>query len=138
MIHFLGEGKLSTFGGPKDTGVGPAEGLALITQDDLAEWWFRRLFLAVQPPGTTGLARRLDPDAFYIAMRWSDHKISQETAARALFRLTNPHKAAPQVFAQGADFGPATRVKRLVDMSPGCADRLGLETDQIVRVEMIL
>lgn len=128
---------MSTFGGPDDTGVKPSEGLALIEPEDLKEWWYRRIFLEEQPAGTTGLARRLDPDAFYIAMRWDAQQITPDTAARALFKLTNP-KNQKYCFAQGADYGPAERVKRLCDMSPGAADYLGLDTDQIVRVEMIL
>ena len=50
-------GKVSWFGGPSDTGVSPSEGLAFIYKVDDAP----HLFLAEQPPGTTGLARRLDP-----------------------------------------------------------------------------
>lgn len=129
---------MSTFGGPHDTGVGLHEGLALIEEYDLREWWFRRLFLPPPPAATdgVGLARRLNPEAYYIAMRWADHGISREVARRALFRLTNP-VTGKQLFAQAADFGPATRTHRLVDMSPGCAGLLGLSTDDTVLVERI-
>src|SRR5437879_1874515 len=61
-------GKMSTFGGPQDTGVSPSEGLALFDASDIAP--NPQLFLAAQPAGTTGLARRLDPDAKYLACRW--------------------------------------------------------------------
>jgi hypothetical protein len=128
---------MSTFGGPHDTGVARDEGLALIDRDDLLnEWWFRRLFLPYQPDLTTGLARRLNPEAFYIAMRWGDRGVGRETARRAIFKLTNPI-TEKHIFAQAADFGPAVRTKRLVDMSPGAAEALELKTDDIVTVEMI-
>src|SRR4051812_40899125 len=61
-----GEGAASWFGGPEDTGVSPDEGLAFIYSVDDAPY----LFLPYQPEGTSGLARRLDPQVFYIAMRW--------------------------------------------------------------------
>ena len=69
-LIFLGSGRMSTFGGPADEGVGPHEGLALVGPADLANWWWSCLFLPEAPAGTTGLARRLDPRAFYVAMRW--------------------------------------------------------------------
>ena len=61
---------MSVFGGPADEGVGPHEGLALIGPTDLGIWWYSCLFLPESPAGTTGLARRLNPRAFYLAMRW--------------------------------------------------------------------
>ncbi len=130
---------MSTFGGPHDTGVAPDEGLALIDAGDLAEWWFKRIFLACQPVNTTGLARRLDPDAFYLAMRWGDHGIAREVARRAMFRLTVPGDKGGRstVFAQGADFGPALWTHRVADVSPGVARVLDIATDNEVTVEMI-
>src|SRR6478736_3583346 len=72
-LLFLGEsamtrlsGKVSWFGGPADTGVSPDEGLAFIYDVEDAPY----LFLAEQPPDTTGLARRLNPETYYIACRW--------------------------------------------------------------------
>src|SRR5215831_7850460 len=64
LVHLVG--KCSWFGGPNDTGVAPDEGLAFIYDVDEAP----HLFLDEQPIGTTGLARRLDPDVYYIACRW--------------------------------------------------------------------
>lgn len=138
-MTFKLRGKISTFGGPRDTGVSRTEGLALIGAHDLREWWFARLFLPEQPEGTTGLARRLNPAAFYIAMRWGQDGLpANRQARRAIFRLTNPNaNPVRTIFAQAADWGPNARTGRLVDMSPGAASALGLETDQIVEVEMI-
>jgi hypothetical protein len=56
--------KMSIFGGPEDKGVGEQESLALIEPADLHQWWFRYLF--TDNTGV-GLARRLNPDAFYCA-----------------------------------------------------------------------
>src|SRR5690348_5073815 len=61
-------GKMSVFGGPADHGVGPDEGLALFSNSDIAA--NPDIFLPTQPPGTTGAARRLNPDAMYLATRW--------------------------------------------------------------------
>jgi hypothetical protein len=132
----LALGKVSTFGGPKDTGVKPDEGLALIEPVDLDEWWFHRIFLSIQPPQTTGLARRLNPDAFYIAMRWKDYEINRKVARRAVFRITNPANSE-WAYAQGADFGPATWTDRVCDISPGLAEKLSLATDDEAFIELL-
>ena len=59
-------GKVSHFGGPSDTGVSPSEDLAWWEDwDDVVEDKATELFLPHQPPNTTGLARRLNPDKFY-------------------------------------------------------------------------
>ena len=66
LEEIVAEGKVSHFGGPNDMGVSASEGLAFIytTEDQPV------LFLSYQPEGTSGLARRLNPDVPYIAMRW--------------------------------------------------------------------
>jgi hypothetical protein len=135
MKHLV-TGKISTFGGPEDTGVSPTEGLALIEPPDLDEWWFERIFLRLQPEDTTGLARRLNPDAFYLAMRWEDYGISRETARRATFKITNPENGK-WIYAQGSDFGPAGWTDRVADLSPGIAAELELETDDVAMIEMV-
>src|SRR5215510_3385628 len=63
------EGKMSHFGGPNDDGVAPDEGLSLFDAGDVEA--NQDLFLLTQPPGTTGLARRLNPQAKYLACRWN-------------------------------------------------------------------
>ncbi len=136
-------GKMSTFGGPDDTGVGPREGLALIEPVDLSEWWFRRVFLRAFN-NSLGLARNLDPQALYCAMRWNEHGIDRETARRSLFRLTANGKS---IFVQGVDYGPGDGkivdgepdpdTGRLIDLSPGAALALNLDTDDLVTVDQI-
>ncbi len=145
-IIALGTGRMSTFGGPADDGVGPHEGLALIGSSDLAVWWFAHLFLPQQPPGTTGLARRLNPRAYYLAMRWDYARFSVDFLRNTVVKLTNPANGLA-VFARPVDFGPGDGsiidgqptpdTNRLVDLSPGAATSLGLQTDDIVCVELV-
>jgi len=151
---FLGEGKMSLFGGPADEGVGPHEGLALVGPTDLGIWWWSSLFLPEQPEGTTGLARRLNPRAFYLAMRWNygdatrvDLPVTpRELLRNTVVKLTNPANGL-HVLARPVDFGPGdgsvidgqpTRdTGRLADLSPGAATALGLRTDDVVRGELV-
>ena len=126
---FQAEGKVSWFGGPTDMGVSPDEGLAFFYEVNDAPY----LFLPDQPPGTTGLARRLDPSVFYIACRW-DYNITPKDMLRsglpALVRVGNlSFQAAP------ADWGPHEDTDRVADISPGLMEALGLTTDD--RVEVI-
>lgn len=151
MSNEIYRGTISTFGGPNDHGVAPDEGLALIERRDLDHWWFARLFLPNNPSGTTGLARRLNPAAFYIAMRFDYSAMGKaytserlhpaiagrEVARHAIYRLTNPRNSH-SLFAQAADWGPNKRTHRVCDMSPGCATELALKTDDEVVVEVIL
>jgi hypothetical protein len=145
-IIFLGTGKMSVFGGPADEGVGPHEGLALIGPTDLAVWWFSSLFLPEQPPETTGLARRLNPRAFYLAMRWDYARWPKEMLRNTVVKLTNPANARC-VLARPVDFGPGDGsvidgqptpdTGRIADLSPGAATALGLQTDDEVTCELV-
>jgi hypothetical protein len=145
-IIFLGQGKMSTFGGPADEGVAPNEGLALIGPTDLGIWWYACLFLPQQPPGTTGLARRLNPRAFYLAMRWDYLRWPKTLLRNAVVKLTNPANAL-HVFARPVDYGPGDGsfidgqptpdTGRIADLSPGAATALGLQTDEVVRCELV-
>src|SRR4029077_11054461 len=83
-------GKVSWFGGPDDTGVSPDEGLAFIYDYDTAP----HLFLDEQPYGTTGLARRLNPDKFYIACRWNYDLTSKEDLLSLKALVRNPKTGA--------------------------------------------
>lgn len=135
---------MSVFGGPDDNGVGPHEGLALVDPGDLKLWWFRRCFQEYQPSGTTGLARRLNVNAFYVACRWDYGQ-----TPRAILRYSLCKVSANGVarFAQPVDFGPgngdiidAKRTKNtglVADLSPALAAALNLKTDDFVTVELI-
>jgi len=145
-IIFLGTGKMSVFGGPADEGVGPHEDLALVGPSDLGIWWFSNLFLPASPPGTTGLARRLNPRAFYLAMRWDYARFSKEVLRNTVVRLSNPANGL-HVFARPVDFGPGDGTVidgeptpdtgRMADLSPGAATALGLQTDDVVTCELV-
>jgi N-acetylmuramoyl-L-alanine amidase len=124
-------GSCSWFGGPDDEGVDPDEGLAFIQNVDDAP----HLFLDEQPPGTTGLARRLDPDMYYIACRWDYAVTSKEmlliSGQRALVKAKKTGKKAR---AWPADWGPHEDTGRTADISPGLMDALEITTDDEVEV----
>jgi len=78
---------MSTFGGPDDYGVKPDEGLALVNDSNIG--LFTAVLLPQQPLGTTGLARRLDPAAEYIACRWDYHRLPPEYLVTIEVDVTN-------------------------------------------------
>lgn len=122
-------GKCSWFGGPDDEGVSPSEGLAFIYElDDAPD-----LFLPEAPPGTTGLARRLDPEEFYIACRWDYSVTSKEDLLKLRARVRAP-KTGKSAIARPADWGPDEDTGRVADLSPGLLDYLGITTDDEVEV----
>jgi len=132
---FFTEGRMSTFGGPLDFGVGPEEPLALFSHADLQNPLHRPLFLSAQPPGTTGLARRLNPERFYIACRWNYAQTPREFLRHTVAIVTNP-LTGQSAEARPADWGPNASTRREADLSPGLAAHLGLETNDICRVEI--
>jgi N-acetylmuramoyl-L-alanine amidase len=132
-ILFRVEGKMSTFGGPKDTGMSADEGLALFTPADLQDPKYSYLFLPTPPPGTTGLGRRLDPEKYYFACRWNYNETPREFLRRALARVENPANGRA-ADARPVDWGPHISTGRVADLSPGLATALGLQTDGFVRI----
>src|SRR4030095_13887536 len=104
-ILFRVEGKMSTFGGARDTGMWADEGLALFTPADLKEPKYSYLFLPTPPPGTTGLGRRLNPNKYYFACRWNYNDTPREFLKRALARLENPSNGRA-ADARPVDWGP--------------------------------
>jgi hypothetical protein len=124
-------GKVSWFGGPDDTGVAPDEGLAFIYEVDQAP----SLFLDQQPSGTSGLARRLDPDEDYVAVRWDyDHYPKTMLASGEYLAKVRANKTGKEFLARPADWGPHGDTDRVADLSPGLMDRLGITTDDEVEV----
>ena len=130
---FRVQGPMSTFGGPHDFGMDPAEGLALFGPEDLKDPRHKVLFLSSQPPGTSGLGRRLNPDKYYLACRWNYEKTSRSLLRNTLAIVQNVRtgKAAE---ARPADWGPNSKTGRVADLSPGLATALGLDTDDEVIV----
>ena len=133
--RFSVTGRMSTFGGPDDPGVGPGEDTALVYNTRTFQQ-LRDYFLPQQPPGTTGYAKRLDPSKFYLACRW-DYDVTPQSDLRAGFAtLTNPRNGK-SALAKPIDYGPNERTGRDADLSPGLADYLGLTTEQIVSVVFV-
>ena len=126
-------GRMSIFGGPEDMGVRTDEGLALVSNADLRE--LRAYFLPEQPPGTTGLARRLNPNSIYIACRWNYRVTAKVTLVASLVTVGNPQNQR-QAFAKPVDWGPDAVTGRIADLWPGLASNLGLETDNEVEVTL--
>jgi len=130
-------GTCSHFGGPDDSGV--------TWEEDLAWWesWEQiekagatALFLDEQPPGTTGMARRLDPEASYIACRW-DYDVTPKSmlADQRLVASVYAPKTGKKAVARPADWGPhEEQTGRAADLSPGLMKRLGITTDDEVEV----
>jgi len=143
----LGTGRCSDFGGPFDGGVSPTEGLGLVEVDDLHDDWFARCFLTIDPDikPPVGLARRLNPQALYCAMRWNftglDSKggvlfgFSREQIRRGIFRVLAANGRS--VFVQAVDDGPNEHTGRLIDLSPEALAKLQIGTDDLVTVEFI-
>jgi N-acetylmuramoyl-L-alanine amidase len=124
-------GTCSWFGGPDDSGVAPDEGLAFIDDVDTAP----HLFLAEQPEGTTGLARRLDPDIYYVACRWDYDTTPKDMLAESGQRaLVIAKKTGKKFKAWPADWGPHEDTGRAADISPGLMEALEIATDDEVEV----
>lgn len=126
---FRVKGKCSWFGGPDDGGVSPDEGLAFIYEYEDAP----HLFLPQQPPGTTGLARRLNPNIYYVACRW-DYNVTSKTQLREPSYQALVIVGGMKVRAWPADWGPHEDTGRVVDLSPGLMELFELETDDEVEV----
>ena len=131
-VLFSATGTCSTFGGPNDMGVSASEGLAFIYDYDEAPY----LFLPKQPAGTSGLARRLSPDVFYLACRW-DYNVTSKLMLRdsGYMALVTAKKTGISRLAHPADWGPhEEQTGRAADLSPALAESLGVDTDDQVTV----
>lgn len=136
QVVFKAEGKMSTFGGPKDTGMTKTEGLAIygsataFVKAGIGDW-----LMSAEQAGASGLGRRLDPSKFYLACRWNYKVTSIPFLRTALIRVTNPKNGKAQV-ARAVDWGPNVSTKRAADLSPGLASALGLSTNDECVVEV--
>jgi len=128
QLHTVG--KVSWFGGPADTGVSPSEGLAFIYKYETKP----AIFLPKQPPGTTGLARRLDPDTYFLALRWDYSQFSKTRLAGSEVALVKAPKTGREFTATPADWGPHVNTGRVADISLGLMNALGIQTDDQVEV----
>jgi hypothetical protein len=124
-------GRVSWFGGPEDMGVAPDEGLAFIYDVATAP----HLFLATQPEGTTGLARRLNPNVPYLACRWDYDAFPKDMLASMDYvALVRAPFTGRQFRAWPADWGPHQDTDRVADISWGLLEYLGIMTDDEVEV----
>jgi hypothetical protein len=95
------------------------------------------LFLASQPPGTTGTARRLNPDARYISCRWDYDRTPRDFLRRSLVVVKNI-RSGYSTMSRPCDWGPNERTGRIADLSPGVLKILKLVTDDEVEVRIPL
>lgn len=132
--RFYAKGTCSWFGGPDDTGVSASEGLAFFYEYSDAP----HLFLPQQPSGTTGLARRLNPDLFYVACRWpyeQEGLSKEELRNPSVQAIVRSVRTGKEFRAWPADWGPhEEQTGRAADLSPGLMAALDLETDDEVEV----
>jgi hypothetical protein len=126
-------GRTATWGGPNDAGLTPDEGLALILPSELSR--FSEYFLPAQPPGTTGLARRLNPDSYYMSARWDFSVTSKEFLKTNLVLVRNP-KNGKSARALPVDWGPPARTGRAAEISPGLANYLDVITNEEIEFEI--
>lgn len=116
-------GRVSWFGGPTDTGVGPTETVAI--SGEVA----RSLNSPLHPDAATLAAH---PERYYyIAMRFSYSPQGTSFWRSARLVLANP-RTGVQVVVRPADWGPNTSTGRVVDMSPQTMSDLGVTTDDTV------
>ena len=135
LISVVARGKIQTFGGPNDSGCSPSEDPALV--NNLAEMQaLKEYFLPEQPPGTTGLVRRLDPKTYYIACRWNYADTSKAFLRQTLVKVKNV-KTGKVLDAKPVDWGPNSVTGRIADLSPGLAADLGVKTDEEVEVIIV-
>jgi len=118
-------GKISWFGGEKDTEVGEDERLALYP---------------------TVRARELDRplyDPFYCAMRWNytktqaNLKTSREDTLTAIRRaIIVVRYGDKESTVIPVDWGPAESTGRIIDVSPVAMKALECDTDDVVEIEL--
>lgn len=141
-------GRISEFGGPTDRGVALDEGLALYNESMAAAR--PDLFLSTEEACANaskieekkivklGLARRLDPDALYCAMRWNYRATPQHVLRRSQVKIWMPDAPGKYVLASPVDWGPNERLNRLIDVSPRAMMSLAAKTDNVVAVTLLL
>lgn len=134
--NILYSGKVSWFGGPDDMGVTKSEGLALFDWPDISQDDYKWLFL---PPDKRkagfGLARSLNPSAWYCAMRWNYDSYPREKLRRE--GIVEVSFGGKTIWCTPADWGPNVRTGRIIDISPGALFQLGCKTDDVVTVKLL-
>lgn len=118
-------GRVSSFGGPNDTGVTSTETGAVSGER------LRSLNNPLNPSAST-LASRPE-DYYYAAMRWAYSPNSVTFWRRQRFVVTNPTTGAT-IVVRAVDWGPHTRTGRVLDLSPQALRDLGATTDDLMLI----
>jgi len=122
-------GKVSWFGGASDMGVDADEPLAFIHNEADTDG---DIFYEEQPPGTSGLARKLNSEgSYYVATRWDYDVTPRDELLSKQALITAGSKS---VLAWPADWGPHTSTGRVADVSLAVLRELDIETDDTVTV----
>lgn len=125
MIH---KGKISTFGGPSDSGMTMTEGLSIYEHAEADQRL--DLFFPRSSNLSVGTSKRLNPKAYFFAYRFPlDPRPDRKTLQNTQFLFRNPVNGR-MVVAWLVDYGPAEWTKRVLDISEGAAVALGIQTDQ--------
>ncbi len=118
-------GRVSWFGGPADRGISRSARGAITGER------VRLLNDPLDPPSSV-LASRPE-DYYWVAMRFSYSPNGVRFWRDARLLLRNPNTGAA-VVVRPVDWGPHTRTRRIVDLSPQTMKDLSLETDDEVLV----
>jgi hypothetical protein len=141
-------GRMSSFGGPRDSGDrGYSQALVRVRPSGSIEALYRQhpklvelgLFtrgLTDPLPMTTccgkevqaGISFCLDPDSYYLAMRWPRRGRPVPEHHRVLLVADSGRRCV----VVPTDWGPAARLRRDFDLSPGAKAHLQLRTDNYV------
>lgn len=131
-IVFHVQGKMSTFGGPRDGGMDPIEGLAIFeTSEEAQAHGAADFFMTAMEAGADGLGRRLRVEKLYIACRWNYHETTRHFLQDAVAHVSANGRT---VVMRPMDWGPNENTGRVADMSPAGAEALGLSTDNTCEV----
>jgi hypothetical protein len=123
--HSWVSGRVSWFGGPSDTGVGPTDRVAISGE-------VARSLSTPTSPTAADLAAHPE-QYYYVAMRF-DYAPNGKTWWRdARLLVTNPRTGA-QVVVRPADWGPNTYTGRIIDCGPQVLADLGMTTDDTALV----
>lgn len=119
---------MSIFGGPNDSGMVFAEGVACFEhkEADLRP----DLFYPRATDPNEGASKRLKPHALYFAYRFPRH-LNRNAIQSTVWMFINP-KNGLKACASLVDFGPAEYTERTFDLSPYLAELLRLKTDDEV------
>lgn len=133
--ELVSQGRVSTFGGPNDSGVSDKEGLALWERGEalLCDALF---YVAALREGS-GVARALRPSAYYVACRWDYRRHPRSVLRGKTAIVQSVRDPSKVVLATPVDWGPNEATGRAIDLSPGVAEKLGLRTDDEARVFLL-